>query len=1178
MSNGHDEQIDQEHRAESSPPPDSPQAPDPGTDAPAAADQTFVYTDAADNSAENSEILDRFAGTVVPGNGDLFSALPGSSLKPPENTGASGSTTDSVSRSGSLRPRNIQASEELVEELSESSSDDQELDYVVLDELGEGGMGTVHLARQVALGRNVALKQIHRKSGRDQSVRDEFLMEAVLTGKLEHPNIVPVYEVGESPGGELFYSMKNIQGQPWDDLIGTHTLDENLSILVDVCDAVAFAHAEGVIHRDLKPQNIMIGGFGEVLVLDWGMAVLATADEDVMTSAGGTPSYMAPEMVNPPYCVGPRSDVYLLGGILFRLLTGRTPHDGESAIECLKSASRNEIVDPDADRQRELDPSGELLGVALRAMKTLPEDRYQTVQEFQQSVRDFESHRESLQVCATAEEALVAAGETGEYSGFSRAVFGFEQALALWDGNQRARDTMTEARLAYAACAEAREDYDLALSLLNELGGDNREMRDRLVAAKDKRDARQRQVRQLRRLLMSAGVAILVLVSAAAVWINRERQISVRNEQIALENLRTSERNAYNSDMLLAQQHWEDADVHYLEDLLDRYKDHDDLTQFEWGYWRRMISSDLLTIRGHASRVRRVEFSPDGKQIVSASVDNVLKTSDASTGETLVTFAGHDGPDGCWCAGFSPDGKRIVSGGVDRLVKVWNAATGQETLTLKGHTGFITAVCFSPDGKRILSGSSDTSLKIWNASTGETELTFGGHGSPVTSAEFSEDGQSIVSGGARTVIIWDAETGQSQSVFEEHTGYVTAVAFSPDGKQVVSGSVDQTVRVWDISSGRASLTLEGHPGGLWAVDFGPDGKQVASGDDQNIVKLWDIATGQETLTIRGHSGPVTSLDFSPDGKRIVSCSADTLVKVWDATTGQDAVSLGNHTGPVTSSIFSPDGQHLVSGGEDGTLKVLDAAAGSTRFTIKGHSRAVTGLSFSPDGSQFVSSSEDRTLRLWNISTGKALKTLDGHSSPITCVNFSPNGKQLLSTSSRTIKIWDLSSGQATHTFKGHSSRIRSAAFNPDGNRIVSGSMDNTLKLWDATTGKELRTFTGHTDAVWSVCFSPDGRRIASGSFDQTLKVWDAETGDLIFTLKGHSGFVRSVGFSPNGQRIVSGSDDGTVKLWDTPTGQTSLTLNGHTGPVLSVGFGPEGWRIVSGGEDRSLKVWDASSD
>ena len=1177
MSNVHDKRLEQEQNEGAASGQDVPQVPGSKTGNAAAADQTFAYTGAVNTDVEDAEILERFSGVVAPDKGDLFQTLPGTSLKAPGNTMGSAAPSESVSRSGSLRPRHIQTSGEVPTESTEPDAGATELDYVVLNELGEGGMGTVHLARQVALGRNVALKQIHRKSGRDQSIRDEFLMEAVLTGKLEHPNIVPVYEVGESPNGELFYSMKNIEGQSWDDLIDSHTLEENLAILIDVCDAVAFAHEEGVVHRDLKPQNIMIGGFGEVLVLDWGMAVLATSQEDVMTTAGGTPCYMAPEMVNPPFCVGPRSDVYLLGGILFRVLTGKTPHYGDSAIACLKSVSKNEIPDPDVDRQRKLDPSGELLGVARRAMETRPEDRFQTVQEFQQSVRNFESHRESLQMCAAAEEDLAGATENGEYSGYSRAVFGFEQALALWDGNQRARDAMVVARLKYAASAEEREDFDLALSLLGELDDEHQEFRDRLLAAKQKRGVRQRQVRQLRRLLASAVVAILILVSAAAVWINGERQISVKNEQIALANLRTSERNAYNSDMLLAQQYWEDAEVHYLEELLDRYTDRDDLTQFEWGYWKRKVHSDRLTIQGHADRVRRVQFSPDGKQIVSASVDNVLKTSDAATGETIVTFSGHDGPGGSWCAGFSPNGNRIVSGGVDRLVKIWNTESGKEILTLKGHTGFITAVCFSPDGKRVLSGSSDTSLKIWDASTGELERTFGGHGSPVTSAKWSEDGQLIVSGGARTVIIWDAESGQTRSVFEGHTGYVTGVAFSPDGKQVVSGSVDKTAKLWDVSTGQATLTLAGHAGGLWAVDFSPDGKKVASGDDRNVVKLWDVATGQEIFTIRGHAGPVTSLDFSPDGSRIVSCSADTLVKVWDATTGQGDPTFGDHARAVSSSIFSPDGQYVVSGSEDGTLKVWDTTTASTRFTIKGHTRAVTGLSFSPDGSQFASSSEDRTLQLWNVSTGEKLKTLRGHSSPITCVSFGPGGQRLVSTSSRTIKIWDLATGTAAHTFKGHSRRIRSAAFSPTGDRIVSGSMDQTLKLWDASTGKEMRTFAGHTDSVWSVCFSPDGRRIASGSFDQTLKLWDVDSGNVMFTLKGHSGFVRTVSFSPDGRRIVSGSDDGTVRLWDTRTGQPSLTLHGHTGPVLDVGFGPGGRRIVSGGEDNSLKLWNASS-
>ena len=180
-----------------------------------------------------------------------------------------------------------------------AKSSDSSLDYVTLDKLDEGGMGTVHLVHQVALEREAALKQIHHRSSRKQSTRDEFLTEAVLTGNLEHPNIVPIYEVGESPDGDLFYTMKNMKGRTWDDTIDDLSLNENLEILIDVCDAMAFAHAEGVIHRDLKPQNMMTGGFAEVLVLDWGMAILVVPGENVTTSPGGTPNYMAPEMINP---------------------------------------------------------------------------------------------------------------------------------------------------------------------------------------------------------------------------------------------------------------------------------------------------------------------------------------------------------------------------------------------------------------------------------------------------------------------------------------------------------------------------------------------------------------------------------------------------------------------------------------------------------------------------------------------------------------------------------------------------------------------------------------------------------------------------------------------------------------------------------------------------------------
>ncbi|MFP6765387.1 MAG: serine/threonine-protein kinase, partial [Planctomycetaceae bacterium] len=405
-------------------------------------------------------LLDGFAQSLPPEQQDLDQTLPQTSLKPVADVRSDQSLRlESFSQSGSVRPRSIQSASEAGVTSRNVTSPDVEapagnMDYVTLDKLGQGGMGTVHLARQVALGREVALKQIHQRSSHRQAVRDEFLSEAILTGKLEHPNIVPVYEVGESPDGELFYAMKNVKGRAWDSTIDDLLLSDNLKILIDVCDAIAFAHAEGVIHRDLKPQNIMTGGFGEVLVLDWGLAVSAHPGEDVTASAGGTPSYMAPEMITPPFLVGPRSDVYLLSAILFRFLTGKAPHAGKSARSSLEAVSKNEIITPDAERMQALDPTGELLSVAMKAMATDPEDRYQTVGEFQQAVREFEAHQESLTLAARAEEALESAEQSGDYTEYSEAVFGFGQAVELWTGNATAAEGIERSRQSYALCAE----------------------------------------------------------------------------------------------------------------------------------------------------------------------------------------------------------------------------------------------------------------------------------------------------------------------------------------------------------------------------------------------------------------------------------------------------------------------------------------------------------------------------------------------------------------------------------------------------------------------------------------------------------------------------------------------------------------------------------------------------
>jgi serine/threonine protein kinase len=251
-------------------------------------------------------------------------------------------------------------------------------DYELLQVIGKGGMGVVYSARQASVDRMVAVKMIRPNVAADAERREKFLSEAVVTGDLDHPNIVPIYELGSDETNALFYSMKRVQGTPWSHVIAQKPTAENLDILSKVADAVAFAHANGVVHRDLKPENVMLGDFGEVLVMDWGLA-LATREfrhADFVTRAdsmGGTPAYMAPEMVTGPFeLIGPPCDIYLLGALLFEIVTGVRPHTGKNAQDCLLAAARNEI--------QPTDKTGELVDIAYHAMATDPAQRFASVQ------------------------------------------------------------------------------------------------------------------------------------------------------------------------------------------------------------------------------------------------------------------------------------------------------------------------------------------------------------------------------------------------------------------------------------------------------------------------------------------------------------------------------------------------------------------------------------------------------------------------------------------------------------------------------------------------------------------------------------------------------------------------------------------------------------------------------
>ena len=366
-------------------------------------------------------------------------------------------------------------------------------------------MGTVYAARQNGLDRIVALKQLHADAFHDSRDATAFLREAVTAGGLEHPSIVPVYDHAIDQDGVPFYVMRRVEGITWRDSLVGLTLDRHLAILLQVADAIAFAHRHGIIHRDLKPDNVMIGHWGEVLVLDWGMAIhIAALGRIAPGSAGhicGTPNYMAPEQARGDLAaIGPASDQYQLGGILFELLTGRQPHDGDTVSERLEAAIANRLIASDRD--------DELMAIAKRALATEPALRFPDVAAFQAAIRDAQAHAASTELTSHGEGLQ---GKAITYEDHARTVHAFDEALRLWPANTAALAKRKDALISYARLALDRDDAELAAHL-GQLSGDPGMVGQ---AGQALRNRVQRQARG--RIMIGVATVLLVLLMVSLV-------------------------------------------------------------------------------------------------------------------------------------------------------------------------------------------------------------------------------------------------------------------------------------------------------------------------------------------------------------------------------------------------------------------------------------------------------------------------------------------------------------------------------------------------------------------------------------------------------------------------------------------------------------------------------------
>ncbi len=370
-------------------------------------------------------------------------------------------------------------------------------DLVLGEHLGGGGGGEVLAAIQRGLDRPVAVKRLapHRRSAADLA---KFISEARVTARLDHPHIVPIHELASDGEGGMLYVMKRLRGRNWLQRLRGLDLVENLEVLLKVCDAVAFAHERGIVHRDLKPGNILLGDHGEVLVTDWGLAACVRPGSDLAGVAPaprdgvavGSPAYMAPEQAKgEAAAIGTATDVYLLGGMLFEMITGLTPHHGTDQRSCITAAAENRIQEPPPGTD------GPLLAIARAALASEPSARPRDAAAFRARLREHLRHRESL---ILAERARLLLSEAGDYSACIRAIAAYEQSVALWERNAQARLGLSAARVTFAGMALARGDLDLAAAQVDPDDPSHQALAGRIADARNRRVAQEKAEDRLR--------------------------------------------------------------------------------------------------------------------------------------------------------------------------------------------------------------------------------------------------------------------------------------------------------------------------------------------------------------------------------------------------------------------------------------------------------------------------------------------------------------------------------------------------------------------------------------------------------------------------------------------------------------------------------------------------------